>query len=162
MDILIYMSTVIVLQMVKNTHTLQKIVVEGQNMSRALLCSARLYRCFKTRIVVKSTKTNVQSLNWSSDWKFFSGVSDASIVKKNGNGTVNKIPTKESNINLVCGRKERSVVSTAKISLNNNECVMINKGHVYQPIADTNCNVRDNTFQGVPTLNTMMCRIKMI
>ena len=53
------------------------------------------------------------------------------------------------------------MVSTAKISLNNNERVMINKGHVYQPIADTNCNVRvnclysDNTFQGVPTLNTM-------
>ena len=94
MDILIYMSTAIVLQMVKNTYTLQKIVVEGQNTSRALLCSARLYRCFKTRIVVKSTETNVESLNWSSDWKFFSGVSYASIVKKMAMALSTKYPPK--------------------------------------------------------------------
>ena len=38
-------------------------------------------KCFQTRIIVNSEIKNAESVNWSQDWKFVSGVSFASIVR---------------------------------------------------------------------------------
>ena len=38
-------------------------------------------KCFQTRIIVNSAIKNAESVNWSQDWQFVSGVSVASIVR---------------------------------------------------------------------------------
>ena len=62
------------------------------------------HKSFKTRIVVNSVKTNVESVNWSHNWKYVSGVSYASIVSTNLTSIVDK-KSKKSSTTLIRGKK---------------------------------------------------------
>ena len=102
------------------------------------------YKTFKTRIFVNSMKSNVESVNWSQDWKFVSGVSYVSMVSANLTGIVNNKPKKINNA-LIKGKKERRPMLIVVL--------------VYRSKANKNCNVRvnplcsENIGQCVPTFN---------
>ena len=103
-------------------------------------------------------KGNGESVNWSQDWKFVSGVSYASMVCANLTG-IGKSKPKKSNNAPIKGRKERSPMLIVEQDLNNIKRSLETKRLVYKSKASENCNVRakslcsQNVGQCVPTFN---------
>ena len=115
-------------------------------------------KSFQTRIIVNSSIKNTESVNWSQDWKFVSGVSFASVVKIPVTNSDSKDP-KKSGFASVRGKTECSPILVTNQYQDDSKCPYRDVNHVHKPENSKICNVRvksmcePNMARYVPTTN---------
>ena len=89
-------------------------------------------KSFQTRIIVNSSIKNAESVNWSQDWKFVSGVSFASVVKIPVTNNDSKEP-KKSGLASVRGKTECSPKLVTNKYQGDSKCPYMDVNHVHKP-----------------------------